>query len=206
MGDRVDFIDLARELGGRIEEVTLPNGAVMTETKWDPASGRALLGHFDEIAAQLQPGDSVEFGGHTDPWVMLGLIYRLRHCRLSTYLSAFDCTVPIEAYAKGTEPVRGQTVLFQTEEKGESIILRLSAGEPALPFEMNMSQMALTPIPAGRDVYLELGDAKILNLLGLALSLGEKCRSLYMEQGNGVYRCAISHTADVQPGDDRFLY
>ena len=203
MEGRIDFPALARRFGGRIEEITLPNGAVMTETRWDPAPGRALLAYFDELAAKLAPGEAVEFGGHTDPWVMLGVIHRLRHCRLSTYLSVFDQAVPIEAYARGAAPVEGQPVLFEVEDQEDYVFIRLRAGTPRLPMELSMSGMNLPPIPAGRNVFLQLGDGKVLNLLGLALSLGGDCRTMYVEQPGGYYRCAVSHEKGIQPGEDR---
>lgn len=203
MEGRIDFIALAQELGGRVENVTLPNGAVMTETKWDPAPGRALLARFDELAAGLAPGEPVEFGGHTDPWVMLGLLHKLRHGKLSTYLPVFGQAVPIEAYAVGAEPVEDQPVLFEVDDQEDYVYIQLRAGTPRLPMELPMSRMNLPPIPAGKTVFLKLGDAKILNLLGLALSLGEDCRALYMEQPGGYYRCAISNAEGIRPGKDR---
>lgn len=202
MKDRIDFVSLAERLGGTIEEISLPNGAVMRETKWDAESGRALLSWADKLAGTLSTGEPVELNGHTDTWALLGFLYSLRKCRLSTYLAVFGQSIPIEAYAVGSEPTEGQPVLFDVEEREGTILLRASAGEPRLPMDMLMSEMVLPPIPEGRIVLIKPGDAKILQLMGLALSLGERCRALFVERGDGIYRCAISHVDMICPGED----
>jgi hypothetical protein len=197
----VDLLGLGKVYGAQFKEIPMPNGAVMVDTTWDQAHGQLLLAYFDGLTSKLEPGDWVEFTAHTDPWVMMGIIYRLRQCKLSTYFAAFDYHAPIEPYAVGAEPVEGQAVLFSVSEEGDTVLLRMNAGVPKMPHEMRMGEMNLPAIPAGKDIRIDIGEGKVFQLEGLALSLGESCRTLYVGMGSGEYRCAISHVPEVRPGD-----
>lgn len=199
---RLDFLQLAQEFGGTIEEVQLPNGAVSLETKWNPESGRRFLKYINEKAQELPPDTQVIFNGHTDPWVMLGILDRMRHFQLGTYLSVFDCVVPLDAYRIGDRPTEGQPVLFEISEADDNVFLTLKAGTPRLPMEMPLSEMRCPQIPDGRNIFLKLADAKVLNLLGMALTLGKTCKTMYVEQETNRFRCAISHVDGIMPGDD----
>lgn len=199
MSVTIDFVELGRQYGARLIEIPLPNGAVHIETEWDVEPGRAVI---DRCLALAEGQTAVQFNGHTHPWVMLAVLYQLRRLELSTYFAVFDRSVPIEAYAVGGTPEPDQPVRFEVEEQGDDVLLSLCLGREALPFEVPFSAMRLPQLPAGKNLFVQVKDAKLFHLFGVPAALGENCRTLNVVMNGGLCRCAISHAEGVRVGDE----
>ena len=197
MSERINFTELAKGLGGDIEEMALPNGSTVRTPVWTKALSLKMLDWFRNYALSH---DSAEFDGHADPWTMMAILDVLRDKRVTNFIGPFGKGLDMAPYAVGAEAKPGQPVTFRLETNGSTAHLTAVLAEDPNPFAMPLADIAAPAIPEGSDVFVSLEGRHYLFNFPLPLTYGEKCRAMYMQDGDG-YTCCISHTPDVKPGD-----
>ena len=67
------------------------------------------------------------------------------------------------------------------------------------PFDMPFDRIAAPEIPDGKNLYVRLDGRHLLFTFPVALTYGEKCRSIIMDY-SGDCICAVSHRPDLAVG------
>lgn len=130
MPKRLYFHELAKKLGIPGAEFP-PNpgqspppqsaGPMVHPNVWGQQGGEKLLAY---LKANYGPGDTLEYDGHADCWLMLAMLDQMRECHLCTYIGAgFDRVLSITSYRTGKAPAQKQPCTFQTVEHGDDILL-----------------------------------------------------------------------------------
>ncbi len=208
MNERLYFHQLSQELGISGEQLPPMSGPPappaagnrpMTHPNvWRKEGGEKLLAY---LKAHYAPGDSLEYDGHADCWLMLAMMDQMRDCKISTYIGAgFDRVLPITAYKTGNHPTPGQPCTFTLEERGNDVCLTVHLDPNGGPFNMPLDQITAPEIPAGKNIFVRLDGRHLLFTFPIALTYGTTCRSIVMDY-DGECFVSVSNTPDLAVGD-----
>lgn len=205
MPKRIYFFELTAEFGiesglpprkpdgpnaGADQPVTHPN-------VWSKENGRKLIALLQD---RIAPGETLDYDGHADCWLMLALMDQMRNRNISAYIGAFHKSLPIVAYRIGKQPTDGQPCRFTVEAQGDNVLLTVHLEPDKGPFDMEFGDIVAPEIPKGKNIFVRLEGRHLLFAFPVSLTYGEHCRSICMDY-SGQCICAVSNTTALEPGD-----
>lgn len=205
MPKRLYFHELAKKLGIPGAEFP-PNpdqsppqsaGPMVHPNVWGQQGGEKLLAY---LKANYGPGDTLEYDGHADCWLMLAMLDQMRECHLCTYIGAgFDRVLSITSYRTGKAPAQKQPCTFQTVEHGDDILLTVCLRPHGTPFDMPFEDIIAPEILAGKNIFVRLAGRHLLFAFPVSLTYGQTCRSIVMDYA-GECVVSVSNTPELTVG------
>ncbi len=172
--------------------------AITHPNVWRKEGGKKLLDYLHE---RYKPGDTLDYDGHADCWLMLAVMDQMRDCNICTYIGAgFNKTLPIVPYQIGNVPAEGQPSTFSVREQGEDVLLTVHLDPNKGPFDMYFGDIVAPPIPEGKNLYIRLDGRHLLFTFPISLTYGSVCRSIIMDYDNECF-CSVSNVPELEVGD-----
>lgn len=209
---RVNFDDIARELGAEVKPSGppaggppaggppsggshMPDSAKRLAEIWTVERTLKLLDYFDKEA---ESGEPLEFEGHPACWTMMALLAKLRKCDLYMYMPPFGKSLVMAPFTIGDTPVDGQIATFEAEEKGENVRLVATQADGPNPFTIPYGDTVAPKIEPGKNIYVELHGARYLEVFGVPWTYPD-CKAMFMKMSDATY-CIVSNTPEYKVG------